>query len=87
MSSLKIKKVKCPKCHDKFDPTVKAVTDGLSHCPLKGCGLEKIDFKLLTDDVNPQDVEEADERSMLYLDYEEPLEIHVYSSTHKTVSE
>ena len=75
--SMKVKKIKCPVGHDKFDPTVTAVTDGLSHCSMKRCGLENINLDKLEDDV-PTD--------MLYLDYEEPLEIHMYSADHKTVT-
>lgn len=90
---VKIKKIKCPKCHCKIDPTQKAFDNTLMAC-LRGkkCGLTLVNRDKLSKNsetpvlfLPPVRVDKTSNEPMVVIEIEDPLVVHIFDPKTKQV--
>lgn len=85
---VRIKKIKCPRCREQFDPVADVIITAEEHCAHPKCGLEQVNLSKLQKNLNSgyhlfkQDEPKED---LIELDFEEPMVIHVIDADNKYV--
>lgn len=90
---VKIKKIKCPKCHAKIDPTQKAFDNTFMACNRgKKCGLTLVNRDKLAANpetpvlfLPPVKVDKTPSEPMVVIEIEDPLVVHIFDTKTKQV--